>query len=551
VSGVYNCLRRLPEWRRRAQQGPGEGCGRGAVQGASSKAALEAPARPAPARLASQHLGPLRPSPWTPHPPVPPCTPCLSLSSTTVSVTHFLVCAQGATKSMVIDHAYLLEGHFAHELPEALMWALGGHARVGRGGVGWWLGGWTWQRGPGWGVGVRVRVGRVGAAWGEAVRAGCRRWGPTGWQGGRTPACGLSLLLTRREHLHPNCFCHARLLPTDVRVCLCRHVHMCTCAHVCVRAMYTHTHTHTHVNTHQHPHARTHTHPHTHAHTHMHTHAHAHALPATCPPTPPHTTPHHTTPPQPHPHPPQWCRALQAPGHGAVRLRRHRPRDTHGARGPGLAVDPRTAAAAPGLAEGHRRRRHTRMRAGTRPDPCSGALLVPVLSLLAALDPVNSQNRTPGGLRLSSSCIPATHGAALLSDWPAHLLGALLLRAPATHQGGVRRGDLIGYIAAESAGSSSFWWSSQHHTHTAHDPHAPRSAPGPQIAFARRPRAAPASAGRPSRHAQVAPAWHLGAEAWPTGAGSGGPRGRVWAEVLRQDAAPPPFPLNFWPRTDA
>ncbi len=28
---------------------------------------------------------------------------------------------QGATKSMIIDHAYLLEGHFAHELPEALV----------------------------------------------------------------------------------------------------------------------------------------------------------------------------------------------------------------------------------------------------------------------------------------------------------------------------------------------------------------------------------------------------------------------------------------------
>ena len=33
----------------------------------------------------------------------------------------FRIPKQGATKSMVIDHAYLLEGQFAHELPEALM----------------------------------------------------------------------------------------------------------------------------------------------------------------------------------------------------------------------------------------------------------------------------------------------------------------------------------------------------------------------------------------------------------------------------------------------
>lgn len=31
---------------------------------------------------------------------------------------------QGATRAMVIDHAYLLEGHFAHELPEALIGAV-------------------------------------------------------------------------------------------------------------------------------------------------------------------------------------------------------------------------------------------------------------------------------------------------------------------------------------------------------------------------------------------------------------------------------------------
>ncbi len=30
---------------------------------------------------------------------------------------------QGATKSMVIDHAYLLEGQYAHELPETLIGA--------------------------------------------------------------------------------------------------------------------------------------------------------------------------------------------------------------------------------------------------------------------------------------------------------------------------------------------------------------------------------------------------------------------------------------------
>ena len=31
---------------------------------------------------------------------------------------------QGATRSMVIDHAYLLEGQLAHELPEALIGAV-------------------------------------------------------------------------------------------------------------------------------------------------------------------------------------------------------------------------------------------------------------------------------------------------------------------------------------------------------------------------------------------------------------------------------------------
>lgn len=32
-------------------------------------------------------------------------------------------CVQGATKSMVIDHGYLLEGQFGHELPEDLLGA--------------------------------------------------------------------------------------------------------------------------------------------------------------------------------------------------------------------------------------------------------------------------------------------------------------------------------------------------------------------------------------------------------------------------------------------
>lgn len=34
-------------------------------------------------------------------------------------------CLQGATKSMVIDHGYLLEGQYAHELPEVSVSAAG------------------------------------------------------------------------------------------------------------------------------------------------------------------------------------------------------------------------------------------------------------------------------------------------------------------------------------------------------------------------------------------------------------------------------------------
>ncbi|GBF92229.1 hypothetical protein Rsub_05311 [Raphidocelis subcapitata] len=44
--------------------------------------------------------------------------------ATNPAVSYVVSMVQGATKSMVIDHAYLLEGHFAHELPEALIGAV-------------------------------------------------------------------------------------------------------------------------------------------------------------------------------------------------------------------------------------------------------------------------------------------------------------------------------------------------------------------------------------------------------------------------------------------
>lgn len=44
--------------------------------------------------------------------------------ATNPAVSYVVSMVQGATKSMVIDHAYLLEGHFSHELPEALVGAV-------------------------------------------------------------------------------------------------------------------------------------------------------------------------------------------------------------------------------------------------------------------------------------------------------------------------------------------------------------------------------------------------------------------------------------------
>jgi hypothetical protein len=39
-------------------------------------------------------------------------------------VSYIVKMVQGATRSMLIDHAYLLESHFAHELPETLIGAI-------------------------------------------------------------------------------------------------------------------------------------------------------------------------------------------------------------------------------------------------------------------------------------------------------------------------------------------------------------------------------------------------------------------------------------------
>lgn len=44
--------------------------------------------------------------------------------ASTPAVSYIVKMVQGATRSMLIDHAYLLESHFAHELPEALIGAI-------------------------------------------------------------------------------------------------------------------------------------------------------------------------------------------------------------------------------------------------------------------------------------------------------------------------------------------------------------------------------------------------------------------------------------------
>lgn len=49
----------------------------------------------------------------------------LSIDVTTNPAVSYIVrMVQGATRSMVIDHAYLLEGQYAHELPEVLVGAI-------------------------------------------------------------------------------------------------------------------------------------------------------------------------------------------------------------------------------------------------------------------------------------------------------------------------------------------------------------------------------------------------------------------------------------------
>ena len=52
--------------------------------------------------------------------------------ASTPAVSYIVKMVQGATRSMLIDHAYLLESHFAHELPETLIGAI----RWGRSGPG-------------------------------------------------------------------------------------------------------------------------------------------------------------------------------------------------------------------------------------------------------------------------------------------------------------------------------------------------------------------------------------------------------------------------------
>jgi hypothetical protein len=44
--------------------------------------------------------------------------------ASTPAVSYIVKMVQGATRSMLIDHAYLLESHFAHELPETLIGAI-------------------------------------------------------------------------------------------------------------------------------------------------------------------------------------------------------------------------------------------------------------------------------------------------------------------------------------------------------------------------------------------------------------------------------------------
>lgn len=44
--------------------------------------------------------------------------------ASTPAVSYIVKMVQGATRSMLIDHAYLLESHFAHELPESLIGAI-------------------------------------------------------------------------------------------------------------------------------------------------------------------------------------------------------------------------------------------------------------------------------------------------------------------------------------------------------------------------------------------------------------------------------------------
>jgi hypothetical protein len=44
--------------------------------------------------------------------------------ASTQAVAYIVKMVQGATRSMLIDHAYLLEAQFAHELPEQLIGAI-------------------------------------------------------------------------------------------------------------------------------------------------------------------------------------------------------------------------------------------------------------------------------------------------------------------------------------------------------------------------------------------------------------------------------------------
>lgn len=44
--------------------------------------------------------------------------------ASTQAVAYIVKMVQGATRSMLIDHAYLLESQFAHELPETLIGAI-------------------------------------------------------------------------------------------------------------------------------------------------------------------------------------------------------------------------------------------------------------------------------------------------------------------------------------------------------------------------------------------------------------------------------------------